>query len=151
LVTCNYRTSNDSIFYRDNGYDRFDTKSILLDAAFSVEVLMVGPQMAAPQVAVAVSKAQCRLQVAPRLVACTGSVGGAGVVWIVGVAGVTRKGETEASSSGGVSVARNVGSTGWVTCTVGDGGVAAVGGEFGDDAGVAGLGEGERRSSSSPS
>jgi hypothetical protein len=69
LVTCNYKTSNDSIFYRDNGYDRFDTKSILLDAALSVEVLMVGPQMAAPQVAAAVSKAQCRLQVAPRLVA----------------------------------------------------------------------------------
>jgi hypothetical protein len=78
LVICNYRTSNDSIFYRDNGYDRFDTKSILLDAAFSVEVLMVGPQMAAPQVAAAVlkaqmaaavSKAQCRLQVVPRLVA----------------------------------------------------------------------------------
>ncbi len=78
LVTCNYRTSNDSIFYRGNGYDRFDTESILLDAAFSVEVLMVGPQIAAPQVAAAVSKAQmaaavskaqCRLQVAPRPVA----------------------------------------------------------------------------------
>jgi hypothetical protein len=61
LVTCNYKTSNDSTFYRDNGYDRFDTKSILLDAALSVEVLMAGPQMAA-----AILKAQCRLQVAPR-------------------------------------------------------------------------------------
>jgi hypothetical protein len=78
-------------------------------------------------------------------------MGGAGVVWTVGVAGVTRRGEAEASSSGGVGVARNVGSTGWVACTVGDGGVAAVGGEFGDDVGVACLGEGERRSSSSPS
>jgi hypothetical protein len=78
-------------------------------------------------------------------------VGGAGVVWIVGFAGVTSRGEAEASSSGGVGVARNVGSTGWVACTVGDGGVAAVGGGFGDDAGVVGLGEGERRSSSSPS
>jgi hypothetical protein len=65
----------------------FDTESILLDAAFSVEVLMVCPQMAAPQVAAAVSKAQmvaavskaqmaaavsqarCWLQAAPHLVA----------------------------------------------------------------------------------
>ncbi len=78
-------------------------------------------------------------------------MGGAGVVWTVGFASVTSRGEADASSSGGVGVARNVGSTGWVACTVGAGGVAAVGGEFGDDAGMAGLGKGERRSSSSPS
>jgi hypothetical protein len=100
----------------------------------------------------------------------SGRVGGAGIAWTVGVAGVTRRGKAEASFSGGVGVegglagvaslggadadggvARNVGSTGWVACTVGDGDVVAVGGEFGDDADVARLGGGERRRSSSPS
>ncbi len=76
LVTCSYKTSNGSTFYRGNDYDRLDTESILLDAALSVEVLKAFPQMAAPQMEAAMLKAQYRLQVAPRSVASP-------VAWVV--------------------------------------------------------------------
>jgi hypothetical protein len=65
VVTYSYKTSNGNTFYDGNGYDNSDIGSILLDAVLSVGVMKVSQQMAA-----ALLKMQCRLEVAPRLVAC---------------------------------------------------------------------------------
>jgi hypothetical protein len=92
VVTYSYKTSNGNTFYDGNGYDKSDIGSILLDAVLSVAVMRASQQMAA-----ALLKVQCRLQVAPRSVASP-------VAWAVGDAGVARRDETEAPSHGGAGV-----------------------------------------------
>jgi hypothetical protein len=64
MVTYSYKTSNGNTFYDDNGYDKSDIGSILLDSVLSVVVMKVSQQMA-----LALLMGQCRLQVAPRSVA----------------------------------------------------------------------------------
>jgi hypothetical protein len=64
VVTYSYKTSNGNTFYHGNGYDSSDIGSILLDAVLSVAVVKVSQQMAA-----ALLKVQCRVEVAPRSVA----------------------------------------------------------------------------------